>query len=210
MGDGSGRQEPWRRQEFPGPPRADTPPPPTGGAAGAVPPAWSWARPEGTLLHVASRPQAWGSVAHTLRRGVPHAPATPERALRPLLSSRDSPVAPATTSSGPELRPQCTSSATGLPGLWPPRGLPPGVREGPCRPASPLDQGAPAASSPHPASVPAGGFQRVAVLSPSRMGVGRRVPRSAGGRGSAGLGGASDSRVHPTIGSPHPRRGLSL
>lgn len=159
-----------------------------------------------------SRPQAWGSVARTLRRGVPHAPATPERALRSLrlLSSRDSPVAPATTSSGPELRPQCTSSATGLPGLWPPRGLPPGVREGPCRPASPLDQEAPAVSSPHPASVPAGGFQRVAVLSPSRMGVGRRVPRSAGGRGSAGLGGASDSRVHPTIGSPHLRRGLSL
>lgn len=62
------------------------------------------------------------------------------------------------------------------------RGLPPGVREGPCRPASPLDQGAPAASSPHPASVPAGGFQRVAVLSPSRRGWGGgcRARRGAG------------------------------
>lgn len=137
-----------------------------------------------------SRPQAWGSVARTLRRGATHAPATPERALRPLLSSRDSPVAPVTSSSGPELRPQCTSSATGLPGLWPPRGLPPGVREGPCRPASPLDQGAPAASSPHPASVPAGGFQRVAVLSPSRRGWGGgcRARRGAGAaRGWVGL-----------------------
>lgn len=167
-------------------------------------------RPEGTLLHVAATGLGLRGT-HFEKRCATRARHPGEGA--PVSASAQQPGLASGT--GHDLLRTGVASTVhklsdGAPRALATRGLPPWVREGPCRPASPLDQGAPAASSPHPASVPAGGFQRVAVLSPSRMGVGRRVPRSAGGRGSAGLGGASDSRVHPTIGSPHPRRGLSL
>lgn len=208
VGDGSGRREPWWRQEFPGPPRADTPPPPAGGAAGAVPPAWSWARPEGTLLHVVAtglglrgthfekrcatctRHPGEGAPASAQQPGL--ASGTGHVLLRTGVAStvhKLSDGAPrALATPGPAAR----GAGRTLPPGFPPRS------GGACCVVPPSRLGS------------RRGISGVAVLSPSRMGVGRRVPRSAGGRGSAGLGGASDSRVHPTIGSPHLRRGLSL